>query len=132
MTFVVKRRGGSAQIVAEYECPRHGRVTLTIDRDANGDPPAWAECPMPIGARDDVVLGLEYDRCNEPSEYRISAVRGRVRAGEVSRGKSEPPPHALALDTSPLADGMPYNEWKKKRNEMWRGERWKQIRETMN
>jgi hypothetical protein len=120
MTFVIKIRGARGNIVAEYECPEHGRFAATVQRDDAGDAPSSERCPV---IEDETACGLS-------SEYRISAVIGRVRAGEVSRGKSAEVPHHLALDTRDLADGMPYNEWKKKRSKVWRDETRKRRRDA--
>jgi hypothetical protein len=135
MAFRINFRGGRAPMVAEYECPVHGRFDRVVDRTENGDPPEAQPCPMLAMCKPD-ALGLCRDcgelvelycqpctrACEIESEYRISAVAGRVRVGEVVRGTSELPPHALALDTQDLADGMPYNDWKKKRTKLWRDE----------
>lgn len=49
-------------------------------------------------------------QCGLVSPWRISGPLGRVRAGDVVRGKSDPHlPHQL--DTRALADGMPKAEW---------------------
>lgn len=71
--------------------------------------------------------------CGGPAERVISAPRARVatvKVQPVSRGKSDPLP-PKALDTRALADGMPIQEFKRKRSELWRNERFKQnLREA--
>jgi hypothetical protein len=47
-------------------------------------------------------------------------VVGRVRIAEVSRGRTERPSGALAMDTRDLAEGMPLSEWKERREKAWR------------
>lgn len=41
-------------------------------------------------------------------------------ASAVTTAKSEPRPGPAAMDTRPLAEGMPPSQWRKKRSEMWR------------
>ena len=49
--------------------------------------------------------------CGQPAPRVVSAPMGRVRGTEVIRGESDRPPPG-AMDTSALADGMPYKEWR--------------------
>lgn len=101
MTWTVKQRPHipGTMIVADYECPDHGRFEVTVERNLAGDPPEAVACIV----------------CGEPSAWRISAAGAlRVQLGAVSQGKVmtyDKPEHML--DTRPLADGMPYDEWKR-------------------
>lgn len=123
-------------IVAEYECPEHGRFEITVERGANGDAPNTAACPRRVvhgGASvefppGDVIPDAVLRRLNERGEIEtgcsdgyhspwvISAPVGRVKAGEVIRGKvAEYPSEHNVMDTRPLADGMPMSEFKARR-----------------
>lgn len=127
MTWVQKRNGrpiaeappAAGVVVAEYECPVHGRFSHTVTRDEHGDPPDEVWCtsrldePQP-GAW--VVLDDdEWDRrcsrplvCGRASPWRPTPVLGRVqRVTAARRGKDpEAPPNtmdwkALAYDERP-------------------------------
>lgn len=140
MTWTKKIRvNPGAALVAEYECPDsdHGRFTLTVQRDANGDPPEEALCPAPpndvcmaCGALEGEVCDPWCTRCRtccgKPSPWRPSAVRGRVKLGEVDQGKvMDYPPPNVCLDTRPLADDPSpggYERWKTKQRSLTRDE----------
>ncbi len=82
----------SGWIIRDHRCNDCGKVSEHMHQ-RNDDP---VEMPCPCGGQ---------------AQRAISAVCGRVKLGEVSRGKNgDPPPNAL--DTRPLADGMPMSEWK--------------------
>ena len=94
MSFTIRTRGARGRMIAEYECPECGRFEMLVMRDENGDPPNTENCPP----------------CSYRSPLVISAPLGKVKLVEAHRGKSDAHlPHQL--DTRPLADGMPYNEW---------------------
>lgn len=84
-------------VLLEFLCPEHDRFESLEDR---ATAPDAAPCPQ----------------CGASSPWVISAPMGRVKLGSVTTGKFEPPPHRYALDTRPLADGMKYSDWKKKRD----------------
>lgn len=95
MTWTIKVRGDSSSfIVLEFECPLHGRFSENVPRTQRSDA---STCP----------------HCGGESPWVMSAPTGRVKIGEVTRGKSDERPPG-ALDTRALADGMPYSEWKAK------------------
>lgn len=122
MTFIIKTRGARGLMVAEYLCPVHGRFDAMVQREDNGDPPDVAECPW-FDEYEDKSVAL----CLRASPFAMSAPHGRVKLAEVYRGKSDPHlPHQL--DTRPLAEGMPYDEWAKKVDKKARDERIKHIR----
>lgn len=83
-------------IMLEYECPEHGRFDSLEPRS---EAPDHKPCPI----------------CGRLSPWVISAPLGKVKIGEVTRGKSEPPP-AHVMDTRALADGMPLHEFKATRS----------------
>jgi len=102
MTFVVKVRGApSGPMTSEYDCPDHGRFEAQVDRSSIPD---FHPCPD----------------CSALSPWRISAPLFKPQRGAVAQGKIAESPHQLALDTRPLAEGMPLREWKKRRAAMWR------------
>lgn len=123
MTWTIRHRDRSgAPMIAEYECPVHGRFEATVERDTAGDPPAtaacqeWVEPDMPEMQTFADVLKAPYPhRCGRVGAWRISAPLGKVRIAEVTRGRSEAPPTKHALTTRDLAEGMPMKEWKAKR-----------------
>lgn len=107
-------------VSAEYECPVHGRFTLDMEREPNGDPPQWVHC-------NEVEFG-----CLHACEHVMSAPASvKVRTGEMVRGKSaERPSEKHVLDTSLLADGMPYDEWKARRAKVHRDESLRRVRKA--
>ena len=79
--------------IAEYQCPLHGRFEAMVERPIPDDAPC---------------------ECGVPSPWVISAPLGRAKIAEaVTRAKSDPH-RPNQLDTRPLADGMPYAEWRAK------------------
>jgi len=87
-------------ICNEYCCPKHGRFDCLVDTPA----PDAVDCP----------------ECEMPSPWVISAPYGRLKRGEVTQGRVAEPEHPGQMDTRPLADGMPLNEWKKQREKVRR------------
>lgn len=81
-------------ILLDFECSEHGRFESLEPR------PGPDEVPCP--------------GCGAASPWRVSAVAGRVREGEVTRGKSDEVPPG-AMSTRALADGMPLHEFKAQR-----------------
>ena len=86
-------------VMAEYLCPTCGRVESLETRPA----PKW----------------ITHD-CGSKAEACISATHFKTCYATVTRGKSDPPPSPMALNTEPLASGMKRSEFRKKRREMWR------------
>ena len=78
----------------EFRCRSHGPFDRLLDRRDSDEEKAHQDCP----------------KCEESSPRMLSAVRGTVRISEVRMGKSQPCPDNV-LDTEPLGDGMPYDEW---------------------
>jgi hypothetical protein len=133
-TFMIKVRGtNSGLMAAEYMCPEHGRFDLTVTRDANGDPPAVQPCDVITGEADlrDQPGEMHPILCGKPSEYVISAPLGRIKRGEVTRGKADEKPTPFALDTEALADGMPLKEWKERRAKMWRAKDYAEFKKNV-
>lgn len=69
--------------------------------------------------------------CGEMAVRCLSAVRGSVKLGEVTRGRSEPPPPEV-LDTRPLADGMPLAEFRARRRKYHADRRYSQIKQELS
>jgi hypothetical protein len=111
MAFVVKIRGARGVMLAEYDCPEHGRHEELVQRDESGDPPEFANCTL-------LSRGVE---CDWSSELVLSAATiHRPAFVSANRGKNDPKPFPEAMDTEPLADGkVTLQEWKKQRAEMW-------------
>jgi hypothetical protein len=129
MTFVVKTRGVGGLIVAEYECPDHGRFEATVQRE-NGDPPDTLACPAIVVPDDACCEDHGGEPCQAVAEWRISAPAQRVwsvpaYAASTGGDMKERPPGML--DTRPLAEGMPYTEWKKKQDDARRARRHDQL-----
>lgn len=123
MTWKMTLRGDStAPISAEYECPLHGRFIVTVPRPAPGAMPCPELCPP-----DDKIRLLH--ECMADSPWRFPTPIGRVRAGEMVRGKTgELPPDHIMMDTSCLADGMPIEEFKARRAKVHRDESLRRVR----
>jgi hypothetical protein len=114
VTWVLKHKPlPGAPMIAEYECPYHGRFELLVERDENGDPPPEAICEA-----DDEVDGVEdLVMCCLESPLVISAPnikywsRDPVPIGRASKSDEKDP---RMLDTEPLATGkMTRAEWNK-------------------
>jgi len=97
VSFVIKSRGASSGLVLlEFLCPEHGRFEELVDR---ASPPDAVPC-----------------ECGASSPWTISAPATKIQKGALSQGSFEKPEYKGQLDTRALADGMPYNEWKAKRD----------------
>ncbi len=106
-------------ILADFTCPRHGRFELLVDADDD-----WASCPERMDCCDEHI-----DFCGEFSPWSPSPVRGRVRIGEVERGKVDKPDSPMMLDTRELGEGMPMEEWRAKRDRMYEERRHKEAKD---
>ncbi len=100
-------------ILADFTCPRHGRFEMLV---AAAD--EWASCPERMDCCDEHM-----DWCGEPSPWSPSPVRGRVRIAEVQRGGVDKPDSPMYLNTRELGEGMPYDEWKAKREKVYQERR---------
>lgn len=107
MTWVYKHRQTGGLIVAEYECPVHGRFEVTLERDANGDAPEFAHCIS--GDRD----ALEVE-CVNACRFVFPAPMGRVQRVTAARRGKDPEPPPNVMDWRSLAEGMDHDEWEKK------------------
>ena len=124
MTWILRSRGDpTAPIAAEYECPVHGRFTLTVKRPAPDKMPCPVTVEIEHHCEDPPCMdcGFTQWQCLEMAPWRFPTPLGKVKAGEVSQGKvMEYPPDRVCLDTRPLAEGMPYAEWKAKQDNVTR------------
>lgn len=94
----------------EFRCPAGHRSESLEDRAA---PAAVVACPT----------------CGDPAARTVSAGHRRVPIASVERGSGrDRPPPSHALDTRPLAEGMPHHEWKARQSALKRDERLRQIR----
>lgn len=115
-------------ILADFRCPVHGVFEQIADRDAD-------EVPCPVIEQDNMVTtAVDADAgtievadlfsqgrpCGLPSPWSPSAVFGRMQEVTATRGKSDPKPHPMAMDTMELGEGRSYNDWKKERRKRWR------------
>lgn len=108
MSFTIKIRGTSTQpLASEYLCPAHGRMTVIVEREPSGDPPALTACSV----------------CGEPSEYVISAPRGKVRVAEVVRGGYQKPERETWTNIENLGEGQSPDEWRADRDQVWERDR---------
>jgi hypothetical protein len=65
--------------------------------------------------------------CGSATRRLISAVVGRVRRGEVTRGANDPTPPGFA-STEALADGMSVSEWRAQNRKRRRRQRMDRIK----
>jgi len=123
MAFVIKVRGGTGLVLAEYLCPEHGRFELLVERDVNGDPPAEQPCPV-IAPPADAV-------CWESSPWTISAPAVHTQfVVTASKGKSAPKPHPYSMDTRMLAEGR-RNDFRTQRKKIREELRHKRVKELL-
>jgi hypothetical protein len=112
-------------ILADFTCPEHGRFELLAESDAESAP-----CPVMLVSVDDRGVGLRPDvPCGEPSPWTPTPIRCRVRIAEVERGGVDRPASPMFLDTRELGEGMPYDEWKAKRDKLYEDRRHKESKE---
>lgn len=113
MTFVVKVRGAGQWKLESYRCPTHGVFEATVEKDANGNTPDAQPCPI-IDTLDEWVEfnGLlevttrERAECGRLSPWTISAPQVHTQfVISATRGRSDPKPHANAMDTRLIAEG---------------------------
>jgi hypothetical protein len=131
MTWTYKHTRSDRPIVAEYLCPVHGRFELTVERDANGDPPASSECPVRPSRVVPRWVGSD-EPCGAASPYAISAPgAARVKAFEVVRGGWEKPERPTYFDTRKLGEGQPLEEFRAERAKVWEERRWAENKELL-
>lgn len=141
MTFTIKISGDqSGTVLHDYLCPDHGRFEADVPRASVPDtvpcphkvpgPSVWRMTRAERRADQEKHLRGGYV-CGKPSPWSPSAITCRVKLAEVTRGKVEKPPTPHALDTRDLAEGMPINEWRAKRDKLRKERRRKQVREMM-
>lgn len=118
MTFTIKHRGSGGPMIAEYECPVHGRFEATVQRDEAGDPPVDVVCP---DINDDGVI------CSQVSPWRISAPRVRVRVIEVVRGGYQKPERETWTNTENLGEGQSLEDWRADRAKVWERDRESEV-----
>jgi len=102
--------------MAEFDCPTHGRFESLLPR-AEAAYTSSHGCPS----------------CGVASARVLSAPKvGTVWGAAASHAKSNAPhENPAVLNTQPLADGMRYSDWKKKRREFRAEERRKEIKREL-
>lgn len=118
MTFRIITRGASSDpLLADFRCPVHGVFEALVERGAD-----IAACPHvdPTGLL-----------CAATSPWTPSPIVGRVKLGEVSRGKSDGAPFPHALKTEALADGQSMSEFRANRRKVWAERRRAEIRSKL-
>jgi hypothetical protein len=122
MTFTMKVRGApSGRVLHDYTCPEHGRFEAEVDRS---EVPDAVSCPKRYPPRMIALFGANAEEaeriralhvCGKLSPWAPSPISGRVKLGEVVKGKvMDYPPEHVVMDTRPLADGMPMHEFRAK------------------
>ena len=109
--YIVKHRGAASLVARDFACAAHGPFDALVGRLEEGAQP----CPA----------------CGASSPMVPSAPLGRVKRGEVTQGKVEAAPSPYALDTRPLADGMPLREWKAQRSKLWNEKRRRDLKDKI-
>lgn len=141
MTWTLKHKRSDRPMVAEYLCPVHGRFELTVERDANGDPPDEVPCPDDNapgpGASIDYFtamnLGLDEGQpeyCGLTSPFAISAPGYcKVKNVEAARGGYQKPERPTWTDTTNLGEGQDVDDWWDDRAKVWERQRESEIKE---
>lgn len=134
MPWILRLRGdATAPILAEYECPVHGRFEITVPRPAPDAAPCpaapdegCAMCGALDGERCDPWCPRRLVTCGLSSPWRFPLPRVGVKHGEVVTGKvMDYPPSNVCLDTRALADDPSpsgYAKWKDKQMAITRDE----------
>lgn len=125
MTYVTRIRSNpGSQVIADYECPNHGILSVSVQREYDGDPPEEIRCTK---------LGSEFGMCGLSSPWRPSAPGAvHVKRSELVRGQGgERPADRYVMDTRPLADGMSVDEFKKGRAAVHRDESLRRVRRAL-
>jgi hypothetical protein len=108
--FTIKLRGAPPSLVArDYLCSTCGPFDSL-------QPPELlvADCP----------------RCGQASERIDSAPAVHTQfVVSVTRGKDDPKPHHLAMDTRSISEGQTHADWKKDRAKLWERERQRRVME---
>lgn len=95
-------------ILSDYECATCGIFEALAPSDCDAMP-----CP----------------ECGERAPWSPSPVHGRVRLGEVVRGKVAKPDSPMFLDTRSLGEGEPLREWKARRAKLYAERRHREGKE---
>lgn len=98
-------------ILGDYMCPEHGVFEALLASPL----PDATSCPA----------------CGSSSSWVPSAVFGKVKLAEATRGKCEKPPGPGFLDTRDLGEGMDHNEWEERRDKQRDERRRQALKELM-
>lgn len=143
MTWVLKHKRSDRPMIAEYLCPVHGRFELTVERDANGNPPDEAVCPantllVCLACSDESCRGCPGSwrgtvKCSKPSPFAISAPGYcKVKNVEAVRGGYEKAERPTWTDTTNLGEGQDVDDWWDDRAKVWERQRESEIKELAN
>lgn len=151
MTFAIKFNGRASSVGgtmrADYECPDHGRFEALVERDLNGDPPAFKRCPAIVtvsGASGTyggglVLMSVIVDgpvssfpascACRSPWRVSMPAIHTQFVVS-ATQGKAAPKPNPGAMDTRPLAEGRK-NEYRAAREKLREERRHARVKELL-
>lgn len=125
MTFTIKvRTSPGALMTADYFCPDHGQFEALVERCADGDPPATAQCPekSPRFPRHPCPCCC-YWRPSAPAVHTQFVV-------SAYQGPADAKPHPEAMDTRPLAEGRK-NEFRRARKKLREERRHRRVKELL-
>lgn len=110
--FTIRLRGAPPALVCrEYLCLEHGTFDVLADPRSTCHP-----CP----------------ECDATCDRAMSAPAVHTQfAVSASRGANDAKPHAMTMDTRPLAEGMPLKEWKAARKKLWAEQDRKRVKKEM-
>jgi len=99
----------------DYLCAVCGPFEELVER-IDGRPPAEVPCAT----------------CAAPAELTVSAPAVHtLHTVGVNRGRNDPKPHHMSMDTRPLAEGQPLSEWKAERAKLWNEDRRKRVKAAL-
>jgi hypothetical protein len=132
VAYIIKVHGAGGRIVADYECPVHGRFEATVEREQNGDPPEEVKCQHWLDESETIAAGHEWFGyptlfCGQWSPYRISAPLTRVRKVEAVKGGWTKPGKKTYTDTRSLGEGQSLADWKADRAKVWEERRQEDV-----
>ena len=116
-------------ILSDFTCPVHGRFEQLADADDDE-----AKCMTWLTEEETIAAGHKWFGyptlyCGTWSPWTPTPIRCRVRTAEVERGGVDRPASPMYLDTRELGEGMPYDEWRAKRDKMYEDRRHKESKE---
>lgn len=134
MTWTLKHTRSDRPMVAEYLCPVHGRFTLEVARDANGNPPDEMPCAAEDREQWPDRHGYHHtEHCGLTSPFAISRPGYcKVKNVEAVRGGYQKAGRATWTDTTDLGEGQDLDDWWDDRAKVWERQRESEIKELAN